>query len=87
MRKINQEAFDTRRLPCKFLFPNADYEYASLNDVYVYQGTSVLRNKLGIRQQEILSDLERQITETKILMLGRGDSAIPKGNIDLRHFH
>lgn len=62
-----------------------DYEYDSLNDPYVYPGTTVLRNKLGIRQQDILSDLERQITETKILMLGRGDLAIPKGNFDLRH--
>lgn len=38
-----------------------DYEYDS-NDPYVYAGTKVLRNKLGLRNFDELWDVERAIT-------------------------
>ena len=62
-----------------------DYEYDSLQDPYVYPGTTVLKNKLDIRDREILLTLERQISETKILMQNRADSEFLKGNFDLKH--
>ena len=40
-----------------------DYEYDSLEDPYVYPGTRILRNKFGIKHQDLLSELESQITE------------------------
>ncbi len=62
-----------------------DYKYDCLEDPYVYPGTRVLRNKIGIRRQELLSDMERQITETKILMAPHVNPDILKGNFDQKH--
>ena len=62
-----------------------DYKYDCLQDPYVYPGTTVLRNKFDIRDQELLSTLERRISETKILMQNRIDSEFSKGGFDLRH--
>ena len=41
-----------------------DYKYDSLEDPYVYPGTRILRNKFGIKHQDLLSELERQITDS-----------------------
>lgn len=64
------------------MFDAYDYKYDCLQDPYVYLGTKVLRNKFNIRDPEILSTLERQITETKILMQNRIDSEFSRGNFD-----
>lgn len=40
-----------------------DYKYDSLEDPYVYPGTQILRNKFGIKHQDLLSELESQITD------------------------
>ena len=44
-----------------------DYKYDSLEDPYVYPGTRILRNKFGIKHQDLLSELESQITDSKYL--------------------
>lgn len=49
------------------------------DDPYVYPGTSVLRNRLGIRDADELDRVERQLVRERIL------EAIPKGEFDLRH--
>ncbi len=62
-----------------------DYKYDCLQDPYVYPGTTILKNKFNIRDQDILSTLERQISETKILMQNRTNSEFSRGNFDLKH--
>ncbi len=62
-----------------------DFMYESLPDPYVYPGTTILKNKFDIRDAKILSTLERQITETKTLLLSREGSDILEGNFDLKH--
>ena len=44
-----------------------DYKYDSLEDPYVYPGTQILRNKFGIKHQDLLSELESQITDSKFV--------------------
>ena len=43
-----------------------DYRYAG-SEAYCYPGTDVLKNKLGIRNDEALAIAEREITSLKIL--------------------
>lgn len=62
-----------------------DYKYDCLQDPYVYSGTTILKNKFNIKNQEELSLLERRITETKILTQNNVRSELPKGNFDLKH--
>lgn len=62
-----------------------DYKYDYLQDPYVYPGSTVLKNKFGIRDQKVLSTLERRISETKVLMQNRTDSEFLKGIFDLKH--
>lgn len=59
--------------------------YETLPDPYVYPGTTILKNKFDIRDEKILSTLERQITETRTLLLSREGSDIFEGNFDLKH--
>ena len=61
------------------------YKYDCLQDPYVYPGTTVLKNKFDIRDLELLSTLERRISETKVLMQNRIDSEFAKGGFDLQH--
>ena len=49
------------------------------DDPYVYAGTSVLRNRLGIREPHELDRIERQLVRERIV------EGIPQGNFDLRH--
>ena len=44
-----------------------DYKYDSLEDPHVYPGTRILRNKFGIKHQDLLSELESQ-TQTLSLL-------------------
>lgn len=62
-----------------------DYEYDSLEDPYVYPGTRILRNKFGIKHQDLLSELESQITDSKFVKSKQSDDDIPTGNFDLKH--
>lgn len=62
-----------------------DYKYDCKEDPYVYPGTTVLKNKFGIKDSKLLSTLERQITETKVLSLSRADSEFLNGDFDLKH--
>jgi len=41
----------------------------SYNSAYCYKGTNVIKNKLGIRDEHKLNDLEAEITQAKQLML------------------
>lgn len=49
------------------------------DDPYVYAGTSVLRNMLGIRDAQELDKVERQLVRERTL------EDLPTGNFDLRH--
>lgn len=49
------------------------------DDPYVYAGTSVLRNRLGIREAHELDTVERQLVRERIV------EGVPQGNFDLRH--
>lgn len=49
------------------------------DDPYVYPGTSVLRNRLGIRDLAELDRVERQFVRERII------EGAPTGNFDLRH--
>ena len=54
-----------------------DYKYDSLEDPYVYPGTRILRNKFGIKHQDLLSELESQITDSKFVKSKQSDDDIP----------
>lgn len=62
-----------------------DYKYDALEDPYVYPGTRILRNKFGIKHQDLLSELESQITDSKFVKSKQSDDDIPTGNFDLKH--
>jgi cell filamentation protein len=49
------------------------------DDPYVYTGTTVLRNKFGIRNADLLDRVERRF------VVLRSDHGIPTGAFDLRH--
>ena len=67
------------------MFDKYEYKYDSLEDPYVYPGTRILRNKFGIKHQDLLSELESQITNSKFVKSKQGDDDIPTGNFDLKH--
>lgn len=58
-----------------------DYDYDS-NDPYVYAGTKVLRNKLGLRDFDELWDAERAITGVRAAEL---EESPVNGEFDLEH--
>ena len=60
-----------------------DYKYDSITDPYTYPDSTVLRNKLNIRDSDILNKVERRITEAKLVLLETNQ--IPKGHFDLNH--
>ena len=45
------------------------YESSESSVGYFYSGTNVLKNKLGIRNEDALTIAEREITSIKLLML------------------
>ena len=49
------------------------------DDSYVYPGTSILRNKLGIRDEDELDRIERRLGTQRIRQ------GVPTGNFDLKH--
>jgi cell filamentation protein len=49
------------------------------DDPYVYPGTFVLKNRLGIRNPEELDRVERQLVRERIV------EGVPRGNFDLGH--
>lgn len=46
-----------------------EYKYVDLNNLYVYPGTNILRNKLNIQNEEELSQAEYQRTTDKLFSL------------------
>ena len=49
------------------------------DDPYVYPGTSVLRNRIGIRDARELERVERQLVRERVV------EGSPRGDFDLRH--
>jgi hypothetical protein len=49
------------------------------DDPYVYPGTSILKNRLGIRKLSELDRVERQFVRERIM------EGIPRGDFDLKH--
>lgn len=63
--------------------PDTEYGYKERGgDPYCYPGTTILRNKAGIRDAKKLSDYERRLTRLELLTLA--DSPID-GDFDLTH--
>ena len=58
-----------------------DYEY-EYDEQYCYPGTSTLRNKLGITDQNKLDAIERDLTAIRTLQLEQNPI---NGNFDLKH--
>jgi cell filamentation protein len=54
--------------------------YDAVNDPYCYTGTTVLVNKLGIRDQAALDDFEAEITAQ------RATEPLPHGNLGYAHY-
>lgn len=54
--------------------------YAVEDDPYCYPGTTVLRNRFDIRNEQILGDLESELTTA------RADEPLPEGSLDEAHF-
>ena len=61
--------------------PDYDYEY-EYDEQYCYPGTSVLRNRLGIRDQNELNAVERDLTAIRALQL---EQTPIDGRFDLNH--
>lgn len=54
--------------------------YDAVADDYCYPGTTVLKNKLDLRDAEELADFEAEVSDT------RSDEEAPAGNLDFKHF-
>ena len=54
--------------------------YDAFEDPYAYPGTSVLRNRLGIRDQATLDAYEVEISTL------RAEEPLPKGDFDPEHY-
>lgn len=54
--------------------------YDAVDDIYCYPGTSVLKNRLGLRTQEKLDEFEAAIT------FQRADEPLPEGELDGEHY-
>lgn len=48
-------------------------------DPYIYPGTAILRNKLGIRNAELFDRVERRLVADRIT------EGVPRGEFDLKH--
>jgi cell filamentation protein len=54
--------------------------YGAFDDPYVYKGTTVLKNKIGLRDQDRLSAFEVEMTTS------RAEEPLPAGNFDTAHY-
>lgn len=54
--------------------------YDAVADDYCYPGTTVLKNKLDLRNAGELADFEAEVSDT------RSDEEAPDGNLDFTHF-
>jgi cell filamentation protein len=54
--------------------------YDAVADDYCYPGTTVLKNKLNLRDAGELADFEAEVSDT------RSDEEVPGGNLDFTHF-
>ena len=54
--------------------------YDAVADDYCYPGTTVLKNKLDLRDAGELADFEAEVSDT------RSDEEAPDGNLDFTHF-
>ncbi len=54
--------------------------YAAFDDPYVYKGTTVLKNRLGIRDQETLEAFEVEMSTL------RAEEPMPNGRFDAAHY-
>jgi cell filamentation protein len=54
--------------------------YDAVADDYCYPGTTVLKNKLDLRDAGELADFEAEVSDT------RSDEEAPGGNLDFTHF-
>lgn len=54
--------------------------YDAVADDYCYPGTTVLKNKLDLRDTGELADFEAEVSDT------RSDEEAPDGNLDFTHF-
>jgi cell filamentation protein len=54
--------------------------YDATDDPYTYENSTVLVNKLGLRDQGELDDFEAEITNA------RAGEPLPEGNMDFAHF-
>lgn len=54
--------------------------YDAIADEYCYPRTTVLKNKLDLRDAEELADFEAEVSDT------RSDEEAPDGNLDFKHF-
>jgi cell filamentation protein len=67
----------SRLHPCAF--PRFSRQVSEAGDPYVYPGTSILRNRLGITDPVVLDKQERSL----VVLRARRD--IPCGSFDLPH--
>ncbi|HEV7877920.1 Fic/DOC family protein [Bradyrhizobium sp.] len=54
--------------------------YDATDDPYCYEGTSVLKNRLGLQSQDQLTEFEHAISSQ------RAEEPLPAGNLDQRHY-
>ncbi len=54
--------------------------YEVADDTYCYPGTTVLKNKLEIRRQDVLDEFETEMTDL------RAAEPLPPGNLDYQHY-
>jgi len=54
--------------------------YEARDDPYCYKGTTILKNKLRLRDAERLAALEAELTSL------RGEEALPDGDLGVRHY-
>jgi cell filamentation protein len=54
--------------------------YDIADDSYCYQGTTVLKNRLGIREQDVLDDFETEMT------MQRSEEPLPAGRFTMTHY-
>ncbi len=54
--------------------------YDAIDDPYTYENSTVLVNKLGLRDQSALDDFEAEISNA------RADEPLPEGELDFAHY-
>ena len=54
--------------------------YDAVQDLYCYEGITVLKNIPGIRDQDLLNEFEAAMT------MQRSDEPLPPGSLDVAHY-